>query len=333
MKKFRTAMSVLLVAMSLTSCYTGNSGSEVSIDFDIFDTKDIVLGEEVESVNFTSSTGVQFTFTNEDDFDDIFIEVGYRLETGKKYSCNAEIKTADMTKSYVNTNIYYFEDGMLVESRAKKEGSDDVALIEEYQEMRKLGDNQSEHISFNRYIYKDEIAFCGANRGPNVNIQYKSNKFPMNPEYGTELHEMQSRADQCRNFVISVPFFADFPQIGQIDFRQFVTREYTLYENYIVFKQTAPIFYVSEAPGKDMEILYNRCVESNYSATQEAYCNVKTGKIEFIKAYGNTMNPIPGWYGFELEINMQMYIHDFNVSEYQEKLDAVVRYVKANADV
>ena len=113
-----------------------------------------------------------------------------------------------------------------------------------------------------------------------------------------------------------------------------MTREYKLYENYIVFKQTAPFINVSKnmVLGNDPEVLFASFSSTDCSITQEAYCNIKTGKIECIKVYGDTLWYRPEYWGTKMEINMQVYIHDVAENEIQKKIDKLIDYVKANAE-
>lgn len=331
MRRFKTTIALLLVALSLTSC--GGGGNLEDIDFDILETKNIVLGNEVASVELTTEDGEKMTVTNETGFYEILDESGFVFnEDGKKYSCHAEMKLGDQSKSFVNTNIYYLDDGGFIQSRVKKEGSNDVALIEEYSKFTQLENNEVQHTNFSRYIYKGEKAFGGRITSMSENTYYQSNTYPNSPESGTELYEMQSRADALTSCLISTVFLANYEPVGEMDFNQFVTREYTLYENYIVFKQTAPFLDIEIGLGQDIKPFYTQYQNSTDSITQEAYYNVKTGEIELVKAYGTGINHAPAYVGFKLEIDMQVYIHTIVESEYQEKLNKVIAYVKANAD-
>jgi hypothetical protein len=56
------------------------------------------------------------------------------------------------------------------------------------------------------------------------------------------------------------------------DYNELVTREYKLYENYIVFKQTAPFWDIPTiGSGQDESIVYARFAGSDFSVTQEEY--------------------------------------------------------------
>jgi hypothetical protein len=116
------------------------------------------------------------------------------------------------------------------------------------------------------------------------------------------------------------------------DFNDVITREYKLYENYIVFKQTAPFIDVNIWAGLDPAVLYASFTNAECSITQEAYCNVQTGEIEMIKIYGDTL-----WYSLEylgqkVEINVQVYINDVAEAKIQQKVDKLIEHVKTSAE-
>ena len=58
---------MLLATLSFASCNNGNpSDTPAKSDFDVLETKNIVLGNEVYSVDFTTNEGEKITFTNAD---------------------------------------------------------------------------------------------------------------------------------------------------------------------------------------------------------------------------------------------------------------------------
>ena len=343
MKKLISVLALLSIIFSITSC-----GKEDKVDsesdfsrmlgkYDILETKDIVLGNEVDSVAFTTKTGEKITFDNTADFFEIFDKVGFDFlgfVDGKKYSCTAETKLGDQSKSFINMNIYGVDGAEFYELRTKKEADDSFASIDEYFQ-RGSENNDSQQRNFGIYTYKNEKAFGGVERGKNVWLEYKSDAYPIMPQYGTALFEMQSRSNHFRD----VLYFADFFKCYEpyetndktLDFNEFVTREYKLYENYIVFKQTAPFLDLESGMGMDPYVLYEWLKNSGCLVTTEAYCNVETGEIELIKMYGDTLLHTGEYLNYKFEINMQMYIHNVDESG-KEKVDALINYVKTNVN-
>lgn len=342
MKKLISVFALLSIIFSITSC-----GKEDKVDsesdfsrmlgkYDILETKDIVLGNEVDSVAFTTKTGEKITVDNTADFYEIFDKVGFKLyESGKKYSCTAETKLGDQSTSFINMNVYILGGTDLYEFRTKKEADDNVASIYEYAS-GKLVNDVLQQKDFCLYTYKNEKAFGGTERDKNGVVRYASDAYPITPQTDTELLEMLARSTRLRVTSLFADFFECYEPYETddktIDFNEFVTREYKLYENYIVFKQTAPFLDLQSPGGQNLDILYAQLNNTNFSITHEAYCNVETGEIELIKVYGETLWHSPEYLNIKLEINMQMYVYNINESEYNEKVDALINYVKTNVN-
>ena len=328
MKKL-TVLLLFTIVISLASCnINGALGS--------IETKEIVLGDEVTSLVLTTVNGEQITCDGEADFYELFNNFELYCKVGEKYSCSAEMKLGDNSKSFNTLNIYYLPNSTLFEATVKKEGDDDVAVIEDYSYSNTLSVNTFERTDFVNYSYKDEKAFGGIVIDANGSTVYASEEYPMQPTVGTELHDMQARAGYLK-YIANVPsFFHDFEPYEAdgktYDLNDFITREYKLYENYIVFKQTAPFMYVNISSGYDVAAMYESFSNAECSITQEVYCNVKTGKIEFIKVYGDTLWHLPQYFGQKMEIDLQLYIQDNSQTEGQQKVDKLIEHIKKNVE-
>ena len=330
MKKFIAVLAILSIILTLASCNKNDS-----------DIKEIVLGDEVESVVLTTVEGENITCTAETGFYEIFDKVYSRGRAGERYSYIAETKLGDNSKSFTNMNVYYYDDftkGYFVESEVKKEGDDTVAVTEEYTYSNQSADNQREMINFGSYSYKDEKAFGGTVLDANGYKVYASEEYPLIPAPDTEFGDMHARAGYVKMLALSPELFQSYEPYEAngktYDLNEFVTREYKLYENYIVFKQTAPFINVSKnmVLGNDPEILFAAFSNTECSITQEAYCNIKTGKIECIKVYGDTLWYMPQYWGMKMEINVQVYINDVTETKIQQKIDKLIEYVKTSAE-
>ena len=332
MKKIIAVLVILSIILSLAAC-------NVNDQDDAEETKEIVLGDEVESVVLTTVEGENITIDTGADFYEIFNKVKIWNKSEKKYSYTAETKLDDNSKSFTTTNIYYPDDftkGYLIETNVKKEGDDAVAVIEEYSYSKVSADNTREMITFNNYTYKEEKAFGGSVSDANGYKVYVSDEYPIMPEAGSELNDMLLRANHLKMIAVNSQLFQPlepYEANGKTyDFNDVITREYKLYENYIVFKQTAPFINVNIGAGLDAAIMYALFTNTDCSVTQEAYYNVHTGEIEMIKIYGNTLLYAAGYAGQKMEINMQMYIHDITDAEIQQKVDTLIDYVKTSAE-
>ena len=324
-------LSILTSVLSLSSCQ-----KPVSDPFNIAQTKEIVLGDEVDSVELKTAEGKTITCVSGADFYEIFNQVSLPKEAGKKLSYLAETKMGENSKTVSNMNVYPLENGEFLEITSKKEGEDAFSVIEQYWHSKKLSDGKFEQCTFAKYTYRDEQAFGGQELGANGYKTYISDAYPVMPQTGTELLDMQVRAGHLMNFLSFGELFQSYESYEAnnktYDFDQFVTREYTLYENYIVFKQTAPFIYFRIYPGDDPALLYASFSNADCSITQEAYCNVKTGEIEFVKVYGDTLWYVPEHFGTRMEIQLQLYIHDVGESVGNQKIDQLIEYIKSNAN-
>ena len=332
MKKIIAVLVILSIILSLAAC-------NVNDQDDAEETKEIVLGDEVESVVLTTVEGENITIDTGADFYEIFNKVKIWNKSEKKYSYTAETKLDDNSKSFTTMNIYYPDDftkGYFIETNVKKEGDDAVAVIEEYSHSSQSADNKREMIIFNNYTYKEEKAFGGSVNDANGYKVYASDEYPIIPEVGSELNDMLVRANHLKMIAVNSQLFQPlepYEANGKTyDFNDVITREYKLYENYIVFKQTAPFINVNIGAGLDAAIMYALFTNTDCSVTQEAYYNVHTGEIEMIKIYGNTLLYAAGYAGQKMEINMQMYIHDITDAEIQQKVDTLINYVKTSAE-
>ena len=148
MKKLIAVLALFAILFSLAACQKdGKTG------FDIAETKDIVLGNEVSSVVLVTGNGEEISCTTGADFYEIFNKISAADEDGKKHSCVAETKLGDNSKSYANMNVYYTTKGRFLETTVKKDGEDAFAVIEVYDYYRPLPDNTREMRLFSKYTY------------------------------------------------------------------------------------------------------------------------------------------------------------------------------------
>ncbi len=78
---------------------------------------------------------------------------------------------------------------------------------------------------------------------------------------------------------------------------------------------------------------YRQLTNTDWSVTQEAYCNVKTGEIEFVKVYGETGWTTGEYWNIKAVFDIKIYVHDIDTDEVKNKTDALINYVKANTTV
>lgn len=326
MKKIIAVFSLISILFCFSSCK--NNPFDKRPDY--LKERDIVLGDRVDSVEFTSENGEKTTFFATDDFYTVLDKIDLDYTNGKKLVLDAKIQLDDETPLYINFEQYSPEDSSLQKYEIYKEGELSTAVIDLYSEYTIGGK------SFQKYVYKDEIAFSGfEGRGTDDITNYFSSKFPKAPEVGTELFEMYFAADDFNGFLgmASIFRYYNVPSKTEVDINDLISVEYKLYENYIVLKQTAP-FITAQTPDSmfDERIFYKQAEASGCSIIQEAYCNVETGKIELIRIYGNTtMHTYKHW-GDKWEVDIKIYVYDIDEAEFKKEVDKLADYVKSNAD-
>ena len=339
MKKMIAVLALFAILLSLVSC-------QQSEKFDIAETTDIVLGNEVDSVVLVTVEGEEITCNNGADFYEIFDKVSLTSGAETKYSCVAETKLGDDSKSHTNMNFYGLANkGWFFELTTQKEGEDAFASFERYSYSEVLPNQVIERYTFQKCVYKEEKAFGGMVIDANgKNTLYGSDTYPFDSVTDTELYEMQGRSDHLTVFIFSLLDKKLFQncELFEVDnktydLNQFVTREYTLYENYIVFKQTAPFLNFmknisTSGLSGSMVSMYEACLNTDVSITLEAYCNVKTGKIELVKVYGDTLWYALQYFDQKMEVNITCYIQDVSESESERKINKLIEYVKSNSD-
>ena len=326
MKKIIAVFSLISILFCFSSCK--NNPFDKRPDY--LKERDIVLGDRVDSVEFTSENGEKTTFFATDDFYTVLDKIDLDYTNGKKLVIDAKIQLDDETPIFINEDLYCFEDAYLNKYRIHKEGELSTAVIDLYS-----GSNSNK--GFKKYVYKDEIAFYGyVNQSfAGSRNEYSSKKYPKAPEVGTELFEMYSAADDFNGFLgmASIFRYYNVPSKTEVDINDLISVEYKLYENYIVLKQTAPFITVQASDFMlDERIFYKQAEASGCSIIQEAYCNVETGEIELIRIYGNTkMHTLENW-GHKWEVDIKIYVYDIDEAEFKKEVDELADYVKSNAD-
>ena len=176
--------------------------------FDIAETKEIVLGNLVDSIASTTRSGEKITFDNTFDFYEILNKIGSftQFEKGKKYSYIAEIKLENQNNFLMNANVYYNDNDQFYEFRVKKEGADPLAVIEQYYHQKPYGKGYITDM-FVKTICEDDKAFGGVEYGENGQEVYKSDSYPMTPQVDSELSEMSTAAHNLLNFLSYMELF------------------------------------------------------------------------------------------------------------------------------
>lgn len=336
-KRLLITTMILLCTCTLSSCNKLN----------IVEERRIVLGEEVSS----QTINVNDEVINIDKDSDFYLTLD-QLDTfnktdniSYKASYDAKYKIENEKQMYINQNNYYyknktdeqFEDFSFAERRAKKEGSNAVGEFLDYvhEKLSLLDSKVIERDMFTKYSYMSEKAFAGSQLVDGKMKFYSNSRFPTSPEPGTEFAKMESSAKFISQFFVTSHFMTEYNDIEVNDtvlnFNQHVKKEIKLYENYIVFEESSPFvngYGTSIGSPAQKKAYYLRCLNNENTVTQTAYYNINTGKFDCFRLYGETYDHASRF----VELDVKVYLHDFDEKEAKNKVNDLVRYVKRKSN-
>lgn len=324
---------ILLCTCTLSSCNKLN----------IVEERRIVLGEEVSSQTINVNDEV-INIDKDSDFYLTLDQLDTFNKTGNisyKASYDAKYKIENEKQMHINQNNYYYknktdeqyEDFSFAEIRAKKEGSNAVGEFLDYghEKLSLLDKKTIERDMFTKYSYKSEKTFGGQQLVDGKMKLYLNSRFPSSPEPGTKFAEMESSAKFIRRYFVTTRFMTEYKDIEVNDtvlnFNQHVKKEINLYKNYIVFEESSP-FLNGEAASigslAQIKANYLKCLNKKNIVTQAAYYNINTGQFDCFRLYGETFDIYSGF----VELDVKVYLNDFDEKEAKNKVNDLVRYVK-----
>jgi hypothetical protein len=324
---------ILLCTCTLSSCKKLN----------IVEERKIILGEEVSS----QTINVNDEVINIDKDSDFYLTLN-QLDTFKKTdnvaykaSYDVKYKIENEKQMYINENYYFYmnttdeqsETFSFAERRAKKEGSSAVGEFLEYDyiKLSLLDKKTIKRDMFTKCSYKFEKSFGGQQLVDGKMKLYSNSRFPVYPELGTELAKMESSAKFLRHYFITNRFMRENDiEVSDtvLNFNQHVKKEIKLYENYIVFEESSPFLNGHDARRGSREY-YLKCLNKKNIVTQAAYYNINTGQFDCFRLYGEALFDI--YSGF-VELDVKVYLHNFDEKEAKNKVNDLVRYVKRKSN-
>lgn len=328
---------ILLCTCTLSSCKKLN----------IVEERKIVLGEEVSSQTINVNDEV-INIDKDSDFYLTLNQLNTFNPTGNvayKASYDAKYKIENEKQMYINENCYYYnnktdeqsENFRFCEIRAKKEWSNAVGEFLDYghEKLSLLDKKTIERDTFTKYSYKSEKSFGGQQLVDGKMKLYSNSRFPLMPKPGTEFAKMESSAKFISQFFVTTRFMEKYNDIEVNDtvlnFNQHVTKEIKLYENYIVFEESSPFLKGAGAfigSPAEKKAYYLRCLNNKNTVTQTAYYNINTGKFDCFSLYGETFDIYSGF----IELDVKVYLHNFDEKEAKNKVNDLVRYIKRKSN-
>jgi hypothetical protein len=325
---------ILLCTCTLSSCKKLN----------IVEERKIILGEEVSSQTINVNDEV-INIDKDSDFYLTLNQLNTINKTGNvayKASYDTKYKIENEKQMYINENHYYYrnqtdeqsEDFSFVERRAKKEGSNAVGEFLEYDyiKLSLLDKKTIKRDMFTKCSYKFEKSFGGQQLVDGKMKLYSNSRFPVYPELGTELAKMESSAKFLRHYFITNRFMRENDiEVSDtvLNFNQHVKKEIKLYDNYIVFEESSPFLLLSGIGNLDqIKENYLKCLNKKNIVTQAAYYNINTGQFDCFSLYGEAFDIYSGF----VELDVKVYLHNFDEKEAKNKVNDLVRYVKRKSN-
>lgn len=320
----------LLLTLTLISCDKNED--------DIYQSKEIVLGNKVDSVKITNSSGVEMNIDNSLDCYELysFLNQFKITQKDKMFSYNSIIKLGENSKSYIQMNYYLDEFSEMFHFVTKKDGSDKIATIYEYDYLEII-ENEGDNIGlvkrkeYEKYSYKNDLAFIGSETDENGTRFYKSNRYPNVPTQNSELADMQSRSYQLKNTLFSMNSL--FTKYGSFEFSgksynldELITSNYELYENYIILEQNNPFLLSSLNMLEAKFIAYQRALASKKSVNIKLYYNINTCEFEAFMMSGSCFKE-----SIDVQLDIEAYIFDLDKTAYNEKENSLIDYVQEHS--
>lgn len=335
MKKVYLLIATLLLTLMLASC---NAATNNQSNSNIFQSKEIVLGNKVDNVKITNSLGVEMNVDNTFDFDELYGHLNQFKpnQKGKMISYNAKIKYGEESKTYVNLNFYTDEFSSLCHFETNKEGSSDLSTIYEYsyvEAIQQEGDTAfAKRSQYSKYSYKDELAFIGSDLDENGTRMYASENYPSVPRPDTELCDMQVRSVRLRTLLFRMSSL--FPKFGSFEYSgktynmdELITSKYELYENYIVLEQNNPFLVSINSPNPEEKmIIYQRALHTKKPVNIKAYYNIHTGEVESVTMNGTYFDA-----GIEVQIDITAYVFDLDKETYSNEVSSLIDFIQKNS--
>ncbi len=353
MKKLFLIIIILLFSFTLIACDTNKSIEQADIDnsdLGLVIEKEIELGEERESV-ILNIDGTEVLVDDNYSFRELYrIIPEFNNNNSGLYSYDIEYRIDDEIPNYTNVNVYNYneyQDNYQIErtyevARSKDQNSKHIYKAETYYFNQVDTANLYQFIkhTFEKRLYKNEMSFCGTvvnTFKSNPHTLYSNKNIPTSPERETDLLSMTLKSQRAQKLKILMLFeqFDSFEFEGNTyEFNSYITSNFKIYDNYIVFKEITP-FYKGEWIAKsEWYYWYQSCLNNDLLVTQEAYYNISTGKIDHVRVYGKIVDFFH-YSRFEpstIEIDIKLYIHNFKIDEYDKKVSRLVRYIKLKSN-
>ena len=252
---------------------------------------------------------------------------------------NSEITFGDRETANTTLVAYYVNENETLFDYKLKDGNKTYSAQEYSKEVRDDVLNWSRNF-FAKYQYGLEKAFGGqeitCENGNSTNTMYSNYNYPMMVPGGSDFGNAESQAKLLTQMMNNFCFFAKFDDFEfngeKIILEDYVTRSFELYEDSVIFIQSAP-YIVKIFVGPDMTkyAFYAGCIADNCEITQTIKFDLKTQQIEYVEVKGNTRSSViqPN---ILFEVNVTAKLSTLEKYKYDSAVEELVNYVKKNSN-
>ena len=328
MKKIFLLLFMLLFVLTLVSC--GDKKTQ-----EIEKIKELV---PVDSVMVKDENEEEFLITKNTPFYDALNCFDLTYKENKMIEFDSKIKLGDNEKAVATVIAYYANNNDYLFDYELKDGIRTFTAQEYFKTVYQDNLNWSRK-TFSKYTYGFQKAFCGqeiiCENANNTLITYSNINYPLTPNPGTDFSNAEAQARKLTQMLIFFSFFIkydDFVFDGEkIVVEDYVTRSFELYEDTIVFTQTAP--FVTDrimGPNSTKYAFYKNCISGGCEITQTVMFDLKTRQIEYVEVKGNTFSSAIQT-NFPLEVDVIAKVSKLDVNKYEEVVNTLVDYVMKNS--
>ena len=332
MKKILILLFMLMLTLTLVSCNDEKTEDKTEKE----KTKELI---PVDSVTVKDEDKEDFIITKDTPFYDALNCFDLTYTDNKMIEFDAKIILGDNDTANVTASLYYPNIHEFLWDVKLNESNKTFTLQEYLKEVYTDPLNHTRMV-FAKYQYGLEKAFSGQELVyedgiVTSNDLYSNYNYPMQPPAQTDFGNAHVKANYLVLFLNRFTLFQEFNDFEfngkTIILEDYVTRSIELYEDYIIFKQTAPFAVNAYAGTNETKYAYYiGCINNELEITQTVMFNLKTQQIETVEVKGNTRSALIQ-INLPIEVQITAKILTLDTAKYEKVANELIEYVKENS--
>lgn len=344
MRKIVILVFMMLFVLTLVSC-----GEVSKTEVETFEQQETEEKEEtielveVDSIVLKDNFGNEHVITKESSFYEVlglmkFSDNNYETIDSRVAKFDVTFKLAEQEKVHLTGELYHFSPTKFFWNLKIEDKNKNVFTFQEFRENSHVDNENITEIVYRRYKYKDEIAMRGyeyiVKDGVSTRADY-GGRYPSIPQNDTELGEMYHQATTFVTMFNLFKFFViptDFEHNNEIySLTEDITRNFTLYNEMIVFEQTSPVIGdIYTANPKERIPFYYKAKSGNYKVTQKATFDINTRELKYVVIKGKTISTrFIANADLSLDINVEF--EELSEEVYKPIINELMEDIKKNA--